>query len=396
VWRDINGNGIQDPLELGIMDVEIELYADFNKDSLPDGAVLAYAITDANGKFVFNSTNVSDGDPSTSGNQPGLLSYRTYLLRIGPSDWSGGTGTNDSASHGLSLTHNAGSGQGYVRDNDAMVYMGVPTIFVSLNKDGQNDYDQDFGFNACKPIQLSDQFLNCNTPSIIIGPTPVSGSTYTWLPPTGLNNSGIAQPIASPTTTTTYTLTIDHVCPVTLTVYVDETPPPVNAGQDKMITCDDTLAMLGSPAQTGITYQWNPPTGLSDPTIAQPIAQPNATTVYTLTATGENGCVSTDEVTVTRNLCCAKITVPNIFSPNQDNLNDYFGIIEIKHVSQFKLLVFNRFGEEVFRTETKDIKWDGRFRGKDCDVGTYFYLLQYDCADTKSKEILKGDINLVR
>ena len=48
-----------------------------------------------------------------------------------------------------------------------------------------------------------------------------------------------------------------------------------------------------------ITYVWSPAATLSDATIANPIATPDMTTVYTVTATDETGCVSTADATVT-------------------------------------------------------------------------------------------------
>ena len=57
---------------------------------------------------------------------------------------------------------------------------------------------------------------------------------------------------------------------------------------------------LGDPNQ-GLSYEWSPATGLSDPTVADPLAFPTTTTTYTLTVTNEHGCTATDEVTINVN-----------------------------------------------------------------------------------------------
>lgn len=70
------------------------------------------------------------------------------------------------------------------------------------------------------------------------------------------------------------------------------------AGKNKGV-CNGVGVVLGRPTQPGITYSWQPSEGLSDATIAQPIATPTVTTTYYLTATLTNsGCSKTDSVTV--------------------------------------------------------------------------------------------------
>lgn len=396
VWQDMNGNGIQDPDEIGLASIDLELYADFNNDSIPDGTLLGTAITNAVGYYAFNKTNVTDGDPITPGNQAGLIPFKQYLIRVAPQDWTGGAGINDLQLYVPTLLDVGGNMQADVRDNDAQLLSNIPTIVVNLQRNGANNFNQDFGFNACKPVTLKDITLTCLIKQDTIGTLPEPGSSYSWLPPTGLSQTNTSTTLASPSATTIYTLTVDGICKSTVKVTVDQTPPGADAGQDQAIDCYDTIAVIGTPSQTGNTYQWNPPVGLSDPSIAQPSATPNQTTTYFVTVTGPNGCVSQDQVIVHRDICCSRITVPNVFSPNHDNLNDWFGVMDVKHVKSFTLKVFNRYGEEVFRTNTKDKRWDGTYKGGDCDQGTYFYLIEYDCAEVNQKDVLKGDINLVR
>lgn len=394
VWKDENGNGIQDPTDIGIANVGIDLYADFNKDSIPDGALLANTNTDANGQYYFDQTNVPDGDPTTPGNQPGLLAYRNYLLRIAPSDWSSGAGTNELLTYSVTVADIGGPGQPDVRDNDGKLFNNVPVILAFTEMNSKNIFDNDFGFNQCKIPNLSDVYLDCNVTSIKIGPDSIPGTIYSWLPPTGLSATNIAQPIANPSSTTTYTLTADVFCTKTVTVNVDQTPPPANAGIATALDCTTKQTVIGTPAISGLTYSWAPTTGLDNPNIAQPTASPTTTTTYTVTVKGLNGCTSTSTVKVPVESCCTKVTMANSFSPNGDNINDTYGVIEIKDLQAFKLRIYNRFGEEVFFTNNKDKKWDGKYKGGDCDLGTYYYLLIYECGGTKQQ--LQGDVNLIR
>lgn len=73
-----------------------------------------------------------------------------------------------------------------------------------------------------------------------------------------------------------------------------------NAGSD-VVVCAGNGAVIGKTATGGIlpvTYQWEPPTGLSSTTIANPVANPQVSTVYVVTANDANGCVSRDTVSV--------------------------------------------------------------------------------------------------
>jgi len=127
------------------------------------------------------------------------------------------------------------------------------------------------------------------------------GTTYSWTPTTGLNNPNIGTPIASPTSTTTYTVISSNVggCQDTGMVTVTVFPQPVaDAGNDVEIC---TGGSTGLNATGGGTYSWSPTAGLSNPNIANPTASPTATTTYTVTITDGNGCVDSDDVIVTVN-----------------------------------------------------------------------------------------------
>lgn len=125
------------------------------------------------------------------------------------------------------------------------------------------------------------------------------GSSYAWSPGAGLSNSTAQNPIASPGTTTTYTLTVvnSYGCTDTDIAKVTVNPLPVaNAGPDKSV-CTGGAAYLG--AGGGSTYQWTPSTFLNNPSIWNPIATPPVNMTYTVTVTDANGCKDDDAVSVT-------------------------------------------------------------------------------------------------
>ena len=150
----------------------------------------------------------------------------------------------------------------------------------------------------------SDLTKTCSTNSNggTIGVAPVSGVTYLWTPATDLTNATVANPTANPSVTTTYTVTATNTASGctsrdSVTVIVDKTAPIANAGQDATINCNKTNTTLT--ATGGLSYSWSPSLGLSATNIANPTANPIATTTYTVTVTAANGCTASDKVLVT-------------------------------------------------------------------------------------------------
>lgn len=127
--------------------------------------------------------------------------------------------------------------------------------------------------------------------------------TYSWSPAASLSDATIANPVASPAATTTYTLTItdEFGCTSTDQVTVTVDPAPVaDAGTDEDI-CAGGSTTLDASASTGtsLSYSWSPAAGLSATNVANPTASPATTTTYTLEVTDAYGCTSTSTVTIT-------------------------------------------------------------------------------------------------
>jgi gliding motility-associated-like protein len=117
---------------------------------------------------------------------------------------------------------------------------------------------------------------------------------------------------------------------------------------------------------------------------------------FTLVATDSLGCSDTASDCAQVEGVYPLIYVPSAFTPNGDNLNDVFRPIG-RQVTIIRFSVYNRYGERVFVSANGDgAGWDGMYKGKPCDVGTYFYQVEYLPADSESSVLLKGDVALVR
>ncbi len=81
------------------------------------------------------------------------------------------------------------------------------------------------------------------------------------------------------------------------------------------------------------------------------------------------------------------LTVPNIFSPNEDNTNDFL-IVDSKFIKEFKMIILNRWGNEIFQFNNVNDKWDGKQNGQALNDGVYFYT--YELVG-QNGVFLKGD-----
>lgn len=224
--------------------------------------------------------------------------------------------------------------------------------------------------------------------------TAFNGVTYNWTPALSLNSANIANPIASPTTTTVYTVSIIDVngCSntgsVTITV---NSMPTVDAGFDEIIESGQSVQLNATGAST---YIWTPATWLSDPFEPNPVSTPAQTITYYVTGTDLNGCSGTDSMTVT----VVKepiVYIATAFSPNDDGINDFFGISEHDNFTFRTLQVFNRWGEVIFSTTDISDWWDGTFENKEQPIATYIYVILGE--DSKGKAYsFQGNVTLIR
>ncbi|MBK7467935.1 MAG: hypothetical protein IPJ43_14645 [Saprospiraceae bacterium] len=221
------------------------------------------------------------------------------------------TGSNGSGSYGYSWSSGIGTGRTKtVSPTSTTTY----TVTITDNANGCTASDAVTVTVVNKPTANagSDFTKTCtsNSSGRQIGVSPVSGYSYSWSPTTGLSSSTISNPIANPSNTITYTLTVTSTsspfCTDTdqVIVTVNNSPPSANAGSDFSITCTQNLngRQIGTSTTSGYTYLWSPSSGLSSTTLSNPIANPTTTTTYTVTVTNtSNGCTATDQVIVTYN-----------------------------------------------------------------------------------------------
>lgn len=220
-----------------------------------------------------------------------------------------------------------------------------------------------------------------------------NATTILWSPATGVSNASIANPVLSPTSNTSYTVTATTGnCSVSKTLNITVNPlPSVSAGNNASIFLGNSTQLQGT-GSAG-TYLWTPSAGLSATNILNPTASPQATTTYTLKVTSPQGCTKTADVVITVIVYCIKPM--EAFTPNGDGFNDKWLVTTGNCLKYAWAQVFNRYGSRVF--ESKDYKndWDGTYKGKPLPDGTYYYVIKFELINGSVTE-LKGNVSILR
>jgi gliding motility-associated-like protein len=161
----------------------------------------------------------------------------------------------------------------------------------------------------------------------------------------------------------------------------------MSAGPDVTIGSGESARLQG----VGNTFEWSPTAGLSSSTGPDPIAAPSGTTRYTLNSE-INGCMYQDEMTV---FVIRRVDPPNTFTPNDDGYNDKWEIPGIADFPGAEVLIHDRWGQVVFRSNGYRDPWDGTHNGRKLSVGTYYYHIQLNQLEGRSPPYT-GFVTIVR
>lgn len=167
--------------------------------------------------------------------------------------------------------------------------------------------------------------------------TASGGTIYTWSPSIGLNDSTLANPVATPTFSTTYSIVAvnQFQCSANDVVTISVFPlPNVLASPDTSVCLSganfrDSVQLKATGA---VNYQWGPSISLSSAFVPNPIARPISNTTYLVLGTDANGCSAFDSVTVfvldptiniildaSKNVCLFDTVYANVTSQGASN-----------------------------------------------------------------------------
>jgi len=251
-------------------------------------------------------------------------------------------------------------------------------------------------------LQLTPLFNICKGQTASLN---VSGAdSYKWSPSDGLSNSNTSRTEARPDSSMQYTVTGSD----RFGCFTDSQKVQVNVhGYPTVKASEDKTVMLGTPVLLEATYsadvnevRWSPTESFTRYDSNSVLVKPTINTEYTVKVKNMAGCSASDRVSVFV-LCNQKnVFVPNLFSPNNDGVNDVFfprgtGLLKIH-----TLRIFNRWGETVFEKKGFNANdpaagWDGTYKGTRLTSDVFVYTLDLVC-ENNSVMSLRGNISLVQ
>lgn len=293
---------------------------------------------------------------------PAIVSSEGHLLCPGT------PGTNLSLTQAYSnYTWSAGFNSATIQVNEAGTYS---VLVQDIN-----------GCSGTTSIAIDQAYFEL----LILGDTTVCNGTFATLQATGGDNyiwsteetDSIIS--VSPNYNTTYSVTISQgICSQTFEQeIVVLTMPASNVTDTFLIASGDRVRLIGPDGY--VSYNWTPDVNLNFNAQQNPIFSGTETTLYYVNSTHPNGCFRMDSVLV----IVLNLTIPTGFSPNGDLQNDTFEIPELVGLKA-KVVIFNRWGDKVFKSESYQNDWDGSCQTEFCvgngqlPEGTYFYTIDIE------------------
>ncbi len=180
-------------------------------------------------------------------------------------------------------------------------------------------------------------------------------------------------------------------CAVSDSINVLYVPDILTMLGDEYFICDDDKELVKLDAGNEfVQYKWTPTGDTSQWIIVGNVAD------YFVVVKDYRGCIGNDGTKVKRR-CPVNVFYPNAFTPNGDGINDLYLPVG-KDVVDFKLTIYNAWGEEVFKTQNIQYGWDGKVKGISAPIGTYIYRSSY--SGFKNKRLVefesKGNLTLIR
>lgn len=162
-----------------------------------------------------------------------------------------------------------------------------------------------------------------------------------------------------------------------------------NFGKEMLICENDVNKILSVKAPPDTKLYWN--TGENTNAI-------NASRegIYWVKSTSKNCGTRTDSVVVKYKNCDCDMYIPNSFTPNDDDRNDFFAPVFQCEYSYFLITIYDRWGNTVYTSTNVNGKWDGKFKNNPCPDDVYVYKIEAIQRSSEKKVSRSGHISLFR
>lgn len=225
---------------------------------------------------------------------------------------------------------------------------------------------------------------------------------FTWTPSTNLSCADCPDPTIDALVNTTYYVNAINsfgcIYDDTLELIVHVTPP-LTVSEGEIVTVGTSVVMNAFSNST-TSFNWSPSENLTCNNCATNTFIADETTEFIVSIEDDFGCNNSDTIIIeVFDLCNgSSIFFPNIFTPNNDKLNDEFKPTIIQNlttdINYFR--IFDRWGNLVFETNNVSEAWNGNnTKGNYLNNGVYVYALDIICPDG-SNQLIQGNVTLVR
>ena len=172
---------------------------------------------------------------------------------------------------------------------------------------------------------------------------------------------------------------------------------------DKILTPDTTIfsgstVPIRQSPSCAMSINWNPSLSVNSPIDLEPVIAPTESTNY-FVRYDYGICRGLDSISISiideELVECNNLLMANAFTPNNDGLNDQYGISNAFIIEEMRSFqIFDRWGEMVFNTPDKDASWDGTFGAQKLNPNVFLYKVNYTC---KGEEFVKtGSFSILR
>ena len=241
----------------------------------------------------------------------------------------------------------------------------------------------------------------------VLNDFPGNSLTHSWEPSELIvsgNGTFAIEAILEEPTTFSVTSSTEFGCAVENSLTVFTSPL---GGEEIDALAEPQFLLRGESSQLGVLpmdedyfYQWSPSTYLDNSNFVDAVSTPEESIWYTITILDADDlgfCQKTDSVLIQIfDSFCGRpnIFVPNAFTPNGDGENDEV-LVRGRNITDLTFTIFDRWGEEVFKTQNQSEGWDGTYKGNPAEPAVFVFQLEAVCDDGETY-FEKGNITLIR
>lgn len=236
-------------------------------------------------------------------------------------------------------------------------------------------------FNAPK-LFFSDQVICDQDFETLDAGNP--GASYLW------STGATSQTIEVNESKQYYVLVTYQLCSASDSMRIDfGRSPEIDLGEDRYLCTGESVDLLASEA-TDLVYNWS--TGAS----TNQVSISDGGTYWV--RANNLLCESNDSITITQLGEDAVLSVPNVFTPNNDGSNECFEPALAGELNAYEFKVFNRWGNLVYQSQFPGACWDGRIlSGRPVSEGVYYWIATFRSACYPEKEqVVRGNVTLLR